>query len=94
MGSAPASAEYEGMPLLFFAEPTMQLQAPFVDAEAAAPLPAVIAILPSDERRGCGWFDSTYELSAGLCVTEDIDPTLFELWAMLPIEAKPVLTLH
>ena len=31
--------------------------------------------------RGCGWFDSSYELSQGLVVTEDTDTCLLQLWA-------------
>ena len=30
---------------------------------------------------GCGWFDSSYELSQGLVVTEDSDTCLLQLWA-------------
>jgi len=30
----------------------------------------------------CGWFDSSYELSQGLEVTEDNDTCLLQLWAM------------
>ena len=28
----------------------------------------------------CGWYESSFDLQAGLTVTEDLDPVLFDLW--------------
>ncbi|MDN3919251.1 hypothetical protein [Roseateles violae] len=36
-----------------------------------------------NERQGCGWFESSYELSAGLEVTEQADRCLFDLWSLV-----------
>lgn len=50
---------------------------PVAAAAPAAPAAAVVL----DERFGCGWFDSSRELTEGLSVVEDFDPIVFELWA-------------
>jgi hypothetical protein len=36
---------------------------------------------PEPVRGGCGYFDSSFELNHGLRVTEELDPTLLQLWA-------------
>jgi hypothetical protein len=44
------------------------------------PLPQT-ALDAEEASSGCGWFDSSYELSQGLVVTEDTDTCLLQLWA-------------
>jgi hypothetical protein len=34
------------------------------------------------EAEGCGWFDSSFELSHGLEITEQDDGTLYQLWSL------------
>lgn len=46
--------------------------------------------IASGEPAGCGWFDSSFELGAGLEVTEDFDLCLFTLWS----ELAPARTVH
>ena len=60
----------------------MQVQAAFPTAIAAA-VPAA-PVMPAGGQQqgfGCGWFDSSYELSEGLVVVEEADSVLFQLWS-------------
>ncbi|WP_310390058.1 hypothetical protein [Roseateles sp.] len=36
---------------------------------------------PEPVRGGCGYFDSSFELSHGLNVIEELDPVVLQLWA-------------
>jgi hypothetical protein len=68
----------------------MQVQAATLAASALkAPLvssgseqsSSLVFLSPEPVRVGCGYFESSYELSRGLKVTEESDPTLLQLWA-------------
>jgi hypothetical protein len=48
---------------------------------------------PEPVRGGCGYFDSSFELSQGLSVTEELDPTLLQLWARVLGGAVPMTTM-
>lgn len=48
---------------------------------------------PEPLRGGCGYFDSSFELSQGLSVTEELDPTLLQLWARVLGGAVPMTTM-
>ena len=50
---------------------------PLADAALTPGAQAESAPHVADNRQGCGWFDSTYELQQGLTVTEDIDIDVF-----------------
>lgn len=52
-------------------------------ALAAAPT-AVIAqpAMLDDDRKGCGWYDSSFELSQGLEVSDAPDGLDFDLWLL------------
>ena len=40
---------------------------------------------PSDVKpKGCGWFDSSFELQCGLEVSEQDTDTLYQLWQQVP----------
>lgn len=56
----------------------MQTDAPAVTQQTD--VNAVIAALPG-ERSSCGWFNSSFELQAGLAVTEDFDLCVYQLWS-------------
>lgn len=55
-------------------------------ATPASPSPEQAAAMlvflsPEPVRSGCGYFDSSFELSHGLNVVEESDPTVVQLWA-------------
>lgn len=65
-------------------EPAMQVQARSLPALPVLPMPIGVSAPPAPplpEPGGCGWFDSSHELRAGLTVTEDGDDLLFQLWS-------------
>jgi hypothetical protein len=41
----------------------------------------LVFLNPEPVRGACGYFDSSFELSHGLSVTEELDPTVQQLWA-------------
>ena len=62
----------------------MQVQSQAQSQPANAVLKSVASLEfldPAPVRGGCGYFDSSFELSQGLLVTEELDPTLLQLWA-------------
>jgi hypothetical protein len=60
----------------------VQSQAQSQQANAAIHSAASLEFLdPAPVRGGCGYFDSSFELSQGLMVTEELDPSLLQLWA-------------
>ena len=63
----------------------MQVQAvPHLANSPVAPSQSSVSRLeflnPEPLRGGCGYFDSSFELSHGLSVIEELDPTLLQLW--------------
>jgi len=58
----------------------MQFTARHQPPAAAAAITASFAGIETG-RTGCGWFDSSFELSHGLDVTEGLDLCEFELWS-------------
>ncbi len=59
-----------------------QVSVPALSAQTASPIAITITInLDSGEHeRCCGWFDSSYELSQGAEVTEELDASVLQLW--------------
>lgn len=58
-----------------------------------ASLASLEFLSPEPVRGGCGYFDSSFELSQGLSVTEELDPTLLQLWARVLGGAVPMTTM-
>ncbi|WP_428503437.1 hypothetical protein [Roseateles sp.] len=59
----------------------MRIQATPSTAAPRAHTQPQTALDAEEASSGCGWFDSSYELSQGLVVTEDTDTCLLQLWA-------------
>ena len=56
-------------------------------AHAKPPLPMLVALpdMPEDvaaDTEACGWFDSSFDLSTGLLVSEQDSDGLYWLWAL------------
>ena len=62
---------------------TLPLKRLKADALPGTPSALETAMAPEPAYCGCGWFDSSYELHTGLQVSEDQDPSLLQLWAMV-----------
>ncbi len=43
---------------------------------------ALVAPVDAQKPLPCGWYDSSFELHAGLQVIEEQDPCLLQLWAL------------
>lgn len=41
---------------------------------------ALVATLLTEPGARCGWFDSSFELSQGLVISEEADETVLALW--------------
>ncbi len=65
----------------------MQVQAPIHPlSRSAAAMIAVAtaaepAAVPAETARSCGWYDSSFELTQGLEISEGLDETVWALWA-------------
>ncbi|MDI4635808.1 hypothetical protein J7U46_22270 [Pelomonas sp. V22] len=57
---------------------------PPATALAALATPVAVIAEPQDlrDRAGCGWFDSSFELSQGLEVSDAPEGVEFELWLL------------
>ncbi|MBT9493101.1 MAG: hypothetical protein IV107_12330 [Paucibacter sp.] len=62
-------------------------------AQSQSGLASLEFLSPEPVRGGCGYFDSSFELSQGLSVTEELDPTLLQLWARVLGGAVPMTTM-
>lgn len=62
-------------------------------AQSQSGLVSLEFLSPEPVRGGCGYFDSSFELSQGLSVTEELDPTLLQLWARVLGGAVPMTTM-
>lgn len=51
----------------------------------------LVFLSPDPVRGGCGYFDSSFELSHGLRVIEESDPTVLQLWVRV---LDGALTVH
>lgn len=76
----------------------MQAQvATLIAISQVAPNPSGLSSLeflnPEPVRGGCGYFDSSFDLSQGLSVTEELDPTQLQLWALVLDGAVPMTTM-
>lgn len=66
----------------------MQVSAPTLSSAASNTI--LIDASVGERERCCGWFDSSYELSQGAVVTEELDASVLQLWAW----AAGAATLH
>ncbi len=55
-----------------------QVRVTALSAQTSSPI--VIDLDAGEHERCCGWFDSSYELSQGAVVTEELDASVLQLW--------------
>jgi hypothetical protein len=87
MGMQSPVAEYLNYGSASHPEFKMQVQ---IQTQVQASAPALSAATSSallidgaggdEHERCCGWFDSSYELSQGAEVTEELDASVLQLW--------------
>ncbi len=56
----------------------VQVSASALSAQTSNPI--AIGSDAGEPERCCGWFDSSYELSQGAEVTEELDASVLQLW--------------
>ena len=54
--------------------------APLAAPHARPPLPA--DLVSEGAAVGCGWYDSSFDLSSGLVISEQDNDTMYWLWAL------------
>lgn len=69
----------------------MQAQAATLASPGSEPVAMLVFLSPDPVRGGCGYFDSSFELSHGLRVIEESDPTVLQLWVRV---LDGALTVH
>lgn len=65
----------------FFSSPLR----PTANAKPPLPMLGALPAQPEDvaaDAEACGWFDSSFDLSTGLLVSEQDSDTLYWLWAL------------
>ena len=55
-----------------------QVSVPALSAQTSSKI--AIDLDSGEPERCCGWFDSSYELSQGAEVTEELDASVLQLW--------------
>ena len=68
-----------------------QVSVPALSAKNSSPIAISIDLDSGEHKRCCGWFDSSYELSQGAEVTEELDASVLQLWIWA---AGPAATRH
>ncbi|MEJ6004675.1 hypothetical protein WG899_03875 [Paucibacter sp. AS339] len=77
------------------ASPAAQRQISSIPSRLASMPVEAAADLETQGHFGCGWYDSSYDLNSGLQVTEELDPSLLQLWArVLDASQTGLLTRH